>query len=318
MASIFFSYSHRDEELRNELETHLALLKRQGLVSTWHDRRIGAGKDFGSEISENLDAADLILLLVSPYFLASEYCYEVEMKRALERHNSGGARVIPIILHPCDWHGAPFGHLRATPPDGKPISKFANIHDGFSAVAKDVRAAVEELGGGAAEQQTPGVFSRGERPHEKHVNEPRSSNLRVKKAFTDRDRDDFASATFEYVANFFENSLTELEARNPGTETRFTRLDARHFTAAVYQHGEKRAACRIWLPGSASFGGDIAYAASDQGNDNTMNEWLSVTDDGYSLLLRSGGLAIGANPEQGLTQQGAAEHLWSMLIARLQ
>lgn len=316
MASIFFSYSHRDEELRNELETHLALLKRQGLVRTWHDRRIGAGKDFGSEISENLNRADVILLLVSPYFLASEYCYEVEMKRALERHNSGEARVIPIILHPCDWHAAPFGHLRATPPDGKPISKFANIHDGFSAVAKDVRTAVEELGGSV--QEAAGVFPGSKRAHEKLVNAPRTSNLRVKKTFTDRDRDDFASATFEYVANFFENSLTELEARNPGTETRFTRLDARHFSAAVYQQGEKRAACRIWLAGRQSFGGDMAYAANDQGNDNTMNEWLTITDDGYSLLLRSGGLAMGANAEQGLTQQGAAEHLWSMLIARLQ
>ncbi len=200
MISVFFSYSHKDEELRNELEIHLALLRRQGLISTWHDRRIGAGKDLDREISENLDGADLILLLVSPYFLASEYCYEVEMKRALERHNSGEARVIPIVLHPCDWHGAPFGHLRATPPDGKPISKFANVHEGFSAVAKDIRAAVEELRGGVAD--TPRVLEGSDSDRPRLTNEPRTSNLRVKKKFTSWSPDpptDQAATTFQEV-----------------------------------------------------------------------------------------------------------------------
>ena len=72
-----------------------------------------------------------LLLLASPYFIASDYCYDIEMKRALERHHKGEARVIPVILHPCDWQNTPFGKLRATPPDGKPVSKFPNQHDAF-------------------------------------------------------------------------------------------------------------------------------------------------------------------------------------------
>src|ERR1044072_2186300 len=100
MAVAFFSYSHRDEALRDELEVHLATLKRQGLIEAWHDRRITAGDDFAGVISEHLERADIILLLVSPYFLNSNYCYDVEMTRALERHREKTARVIPVILQP--------------------------------------------------------------------------------------------------------------------------------------------------------------------------------------------------------------------------
>jgi hypothetical protein len=73
MARLFFSYSHRDEAFRDELEIHLSALKRQGVIETWHDRRIGAGKEFDPAISEHLESADIILLLVSPYFIASDY-----------------------------------------------------------------------------------------------------------------------------------------------------------------------------------------------------------------------------------------------------
>jgi hypothetical protein len=118
MANLFFSYSHRDEALRDELEIHLTALKRQGILTTWHDRRIGAGNEFDHSISEHLKSADIVLLLISPYFIASDYCFEVEMKGALERHENKQATVIPVILHPCDWHDMPFGKLIASPTDG--------------------------------------------------------------------------------------------------------------------------------------------------------------------------------------------------------
>lgn len=86
MSTLFFSYSHRDETLRDALEVHLSMLKCQGVITTWHDRRIGAGREFDQEISQHLEEADVILLLVSPDFLASDYCYEKEMARAMERH----------------------------------------------------------------------------------------------------------------------------------------------------------------------------------------------------------------------------------------
>ena len=90
--SVFFSYSHKDEALRDQLETHLAMLKRQGVILTWHDRRLVAGDNIDSGIAKELDQADIILLLVSPDFLASDYCYGIEVARALERHAAGEVR----------------------------------------------------------------------------------------------------------------------------------------------------------------------------------------------------------------------------------
>ena len=121
MAHVFISYSHADEALRNELEKHLAGLLRQGVITTWHDRRIPPGEDLHGQIDDHLNTADVVLLLVSADFLASDYCYDIEMNRAMERHERGEARTIPVILRPCDWHGAPFGKLMAVPPDGKPV-----------------------------------------------------------------------------------------------------------------------------------------------------------------------------------------------------
>jgi hypothetical protein len=217
---LFFSYSHRDESLRDELEIHLAALKRQGVIETWHDRRIVAGGDVHNEISEHLENADIILLLVSPYFIASDYCYDVEMARAMQRHKSGEARVIPVILHPCAWHSLPFGGLLATPTDGKPVSKFPNQHDGFLEVTKAIRTAAEELGAtqerggrGVAEGPSVGTSSNSisESPRPSKKRDTRSSNLRIKKQFTDHEKDRFLDEAFEYIANYFEESLAELE-----------------------------------------------------------------------------------------------------------
>jgi hypothetical protein len=142
---IFYSYSHHDEGLRDELNKHLALLKRQNLITGWYDREISSGEDFEGEIAEHLNKAQIILLLVSSDFIASDYCYGIEMMRALERRETREARVIPIILRPVDWHSAPFGKLKALPKDGKAITMWANRDEAFLDVAKGIRKIVEDL-----------------------------------------------------------------------------------------------------------------------------------------------------------------------------
>ncbi len=97
MTTLVFSYSHADEALRNELEKHLSPLKRTGKITTWHDRRIVLGREFERQIDHYFSQADIILLPISSDFIASDYCYQVEMKNALERHNRGEAVVIPVI-----------------------------------------------------------------------------------------------------------------------------------------------------------------------------------------------------------------------------
>jgi hypothetical protein len=143
--SLFYSYSHEDEVLRDQLAKHLSLLKRQGVIASWHDRMIGAGADWKGAIDKNLDEAYIILLLISPSFLASDYCYDIEMKRAIERHDGGTAIVIPVILRSVDWQGSPFARFQVLPKDGKPVTLWSDRDEAFTDVAKGIRRAVEAI-----------------------------------------------------------------------------------------------------------------------------------------------------------------------------
>jgi hypothetical protein len=317
MASVFFSYSHVDEALRDQLEKQLALLKRQGIIDTWHDRRIGAGADFAQEIDEHVNSDDIILLLVSADFLDSDYCYDREMRRALERHEAGGAVVIPVILRPCDWVHAPFGKLNATPPDGRPITKFADRDEALLEVAKAVRAAAEKMNAlqsGATKKPTPKAAPNNSLPA------PRSSNLSLAKKFTQQDRDQFQMAAFDYIARYFENSLSEIQGRNRGIDTTFRRIDAQRFSAIIYRDGESVARATVFLGDDRSFTRGIAYSANDTGS-NSYNELLMAESDDEEIYFKPMGMSHllrYENRDKKLTMEGAAELYWSMLIAPLQ
>jgi tetratricopeptide (TPR) repeat protein len=142
---LFCSYSHKDEGLRDELDRHLSALKRQGILYTWHDRKISAGREWEGEIDKNLEAADIILLLISADFLGSDYCHDREMKRALEKHEAGQTRVIPILIRPVDWHGEPFEKLQALPTDAKPVTSWRNRDQAWTNVVKGLREAIEDI-----------------------------------------------------------------------------------------------------------------------------------------------------------------------------
>ncbi len=140
---VFYSYAHKDEDLRNQLAEHLSSLRRQGYITEWYDRQIGAGTQWAEEIDAHLNTATIILLLISSSFLASDYCYGIEMQRALERHDAKEALVIPIILRSVDWRGTPFEKLQALPANGKPITTWPNQDEAFLDVTRGIRKAIE-------------------------------------------------------------------------------------------------------------------------------------------------------------------------------
>ncbi len=142
---VFYSYSHNDESLRANLEKHLTILKRKGVVGSWSDRKISAGTDWRGQIDAHLDSAKIILLLISSDFIASDYCIDVEVRRAMDRHRAGTARVVPVILRPCDWNDAPFGGLQALPKDGKPVTRWSNRDEAFTDIAKGIRRVAQEI-----------------------------------------------------------------------------------------------------------------------------------------------------------------------------
>lgn len=145
--AVFYSCSDSptDAPLLEQLERHLSALQREGLIATWHKHQIVAGSVVQRELDQHLSTASLILLLLSPDFLASNYCYETEMQQALQRHEAGQARVVPILLRPVDWQNAPFAHLQALPSIAKAITVWNNQDEAWVDVAQGIRKAIEEL-----------------------------------------------------------------------------------------------------------------------------------------------------------------------------
>jgi TIR domain len=142
---IFYSYAHEDQELVHEVRSQLMLFERNKIITSWYDRLIPAGSDWKGQIDERLRSADIILLLVSPHFFASDYCHDNEMQEAMRRHDAKLATVIPVILRPCPWEAAPLARLQALPSGGKPVTEW---HDRAAAcldVAHNVMAVVRHV-----------------------------------------------------------------------------------------------------------------------------------------------------------------------------
>jgi hypothetical protein len=142
---IFFSYAHEDEKLRDKLANHLKLMERQNLITAWYDRDITGGEEWNEQIEQELNTAQVILLLVSDDFLASDFCWGKEMKRAMERHQAKEARVVPIILREVDWQSAPFGKLQALPKNAEAVTNWSNLDQAFADIAKGIRRVVEQM-----------------------------------------------------------------------------------------------------------------------------------------------------------------------------
>ncbi|WP_052890909.1 type ISP restriction/modification enzyme [Thermogemmatispora carboxidivorans] len=169
---LFYVYAREDRPFLERLEQHLALLQRQGLLATWHDGALLPGSDWRRVIRQQLEQAQLILLLVSPAFMASDYCYGVEMQRALERQRRDQAQVVPILLRPVVWEGAPFAHLQVLPANARPISTWANQDAAFAEVVGGLRRVIAYL----MEQEDQRVYNRAQQ----HAHRKGSSSVSTK------------------------------------------------------------------------------------------------------------------------------------------
>ena len=325
MATVFMSYSHVDEAMRDRLEKHLAMLKREGLVDVWHDRRIVPGQLLDPTIMAQVESADVFLFLVSVDFLDSHYCYDIEMKRALERHAAGEADVIPVILHSCEWSKSPLGAFLGLPMDGKPIAKASYVEDAYLEVARGVRRVIEARNSlkaspvGRPSGGTPMMSGETGRPITGTASHPRTSNLAIRKTITEADRHSFLEDGFEFIAKFFEESLAELGRRNPDVEAKFRRNSADVFTARAFRTGKLEAQCKIQLGGMMS-GNSISFSYDANSSSNSSNEMLSVKADDQGLMFDALGISSmsGGGPGKGLSSQGAAEFLWSLFIKSMQ
>lgn len=142
---LFVSYSHKDEAFREDLETHFTMLMRQGKISVWNDRKILPGGNIDNNIDIHLADSDIVIFLISPDFIRSEYCFSKELSDALDLHEEGRVQVVPIIIRPCDWMEAPFARLRVLPKDGLAITKWAPQEDGWLDVIGGLKPLIDSL-----------------------------------------------------------------------------------------------------------------------------------------------------------------------------
>jgi hypothetical protein len=307
MATAFISYSHRDEVFRQELETHLAPLRRQGLLDQWHDRKMTAGDPLDDTISAHLERADLILMLISADFVASDYCYAKEMARALERHEAREARAISIICRPCDIHGLPFAKFVLLPTDAKAVSSWADRDAAWVDVVQGIRRA---LNSGAEAARSPRV------PQEAG-SIPRSEALNrspLPRRTTDLQLDRFATNSMRDIGVFFKKELDMLEMRDPAWKGEFHEIDANRFTGQIYLDETELASCTIFRGGMGPR--TIHYSQGVISAANSWNEALTVEADEGGPYLKPMGMSMhfrGQRPNR-MEPFDAAQFLFEMLI----
>jgi len=303
----FISYSHKDKVALDRLHVHLTNLQRDGHIKTWYDREILAGDVLDDEIKRELEAADLFLLLVSPDFIASDYCVEREMQRALERHESGQARVVPIILEPCDWAAMDsLRRLKAVPDDGNPISQWANANNAYLNIVQELRRIVE------AQEDSLSVASKTEG---KPVSEKQAiPRFRVKRDFDEIDQSEFREVAFAKIKEYFERACIEIDAVE-GLRGRFVDRGATSFGSTVINRGRQRGTAHITVHSrSAGYAfGDIYYSFNENAEENTANGAFNISSDEYEQFLIIT-MSMYGNDQNHLTAEQAAEFLWNQFI----
>jgi len=307
----FISYSHKDDAALDRLHTHLASLRREGRIEAWFDRDILAGSELDDEIAEQLESSELILLLVSPDFLASDYCVEREMERALERHRTGDARVVPIVIEPCDWASAssPLRQLKALPRDGKPVSEWTNENNAYLDVVKELRRILEV--DEVATTPSPADANVAARPA---TPAPETRRYRVQRDFDEIDRSDFRDGAFAAFRDYFERASAEIDSIED-LRGRFTSHSPTSFGCTIVNRARDRGTAHITVHRrSGNFGfGDIYYAFTENADSNTCNGGFTIEADEYELYLGATMFGMGGDRDR-LTPEAAAEWLWTEFL----
>ena len=138
---LFYSYSHKDLSYADELRDHLSILVRKEVLSEWIDHKILPGYNWRIDVDDNLDYADVIILLISSHFLASDFCFDSVLKKSIARQAAGEVVVMPILLRHCDWEDSPFGILKVFPTGGIPIesNSWSNRDEAYLNVVRDLK-----------------------------------------------------------------------------------------------------------------------------------------------------------------------------------
>ncbi len=299
----FVSYSHADELALERLIKHLAMLKQDGQIEEWVDQRILAGGVIDDDISLSLDSSGLFLALISPDFLASNYCFDKEMKRALKLNDQGKLRIVPIIVQPCDWKASPLRKFKAIPKDGKPVAEWTNENNAWLSVIDELRRIIERAPVGASNLQRQGDGT--------------TPKYRLKRDFDEVDKAEFRDTAFATIRDYFQSACAEIASIDE-VKARFSELGTGVFHCTVVNRAQLNGVSHISVAistGRHSWG-DIKFSWNESYKPNNCNGWFAVHADEYELSLSNGSMIGYGDTETNMTPRAAAEHLWGQFIER--
>lgn len=301
---VFISYSHQDEAHLKNIHTHLALLRREGKIDQWHDHKILAGDVIDDAVIKRLDESDIFLALVSPDFIASNYCYEKEMQFAMEKHSKGETRIIPVILEPCEWLSSPLKKFKAIPKDGKPVSEWTNKNTAYLDIISELRRVISDFDEKSEKQI-----------EEKNSKSNNNKRYRVKKDYDDIDKSDFRTKSYEEIKKYFEESIHEINEIE-GVKGRMNIIDNMSFCCSIINTMRNQGASfmTIHSRGSAFAGmGDIIYSLNENAPPNQANGGFSIEEDEYDLFFTAR-IFMGFDNKERLNAKRVAEIMWNTLL----
>lgn len=298
----FISYSHVDEKHLERLHKHMAMLQRDGTIDDWSDHQIVPGDNVGREIDKSLARSSLFIALVSPDYLASNYCYEKEFQWALELAAGGTLRIVPVILEPCDWLSSPFSQFLALPKDGKAISEWANHNVAYLDVIKGLRR--------VAEADTPAA-SATDSASTRGVATGATRRLKIKQEFDAIQRSDFADEAFSAIRDYFRSSCGEISGVED-LRAKFESMSDTAFTCTIVNRGMTRGRGEAHITVRNDKGrnhfGDISYVYEAHAEPGTSNGSIRVEADDYNMYLTMNDFM--SREDAKYDAQQAAEALW--------
>ena len=303
---LFISYSHFDEHALERFVKHLSMLKRDGLISEWFDQKILAGGNIDNEISRHLEECQLFIPLVSADFLASNYCYEREMTRALERHDSGTMRVVPVIIQACEWKASPLKKLKALPKDGKPVADWTNENNAWLDVVTQLRDVITETA----------LAPHSEPQNTNPLKTERASKYRVKRDFDEVDKQEFRQVAFSTLCQYFADATKEI-GQVENIKSRFAMIGDDGFTCTIVNRARDRGAAHITIysNGGRLSLGDITYSFLERAERGSASGWFEIAADEYELFLKQNSM-LHRNDREKLTPERAASELWNELLEK--
>ncbi|WP_420825566.1 toll/interleukin-1 receptor domain-containing protein [Terrihabitans soli] len=278
------------------------MLKRDGILSTWHDKEITAGSNLDSAISTALEKCDVFIALVSPDYLASKYCYEREMERALERAGDGSMLLVPIILEPCDWQTSPLAKFKAVPKDGNPIALWTNENLAWLDVVSEVRNALSSSKAPDKKAATPLAAT------------PSQLRVKIQRDFDVIDKSEFRDQAFETIRNFFKRSTDEVNTIEL-LKARFEEMSATAFTCTLVNRGKRNGESHITVHNSKGNRGEIIVVHSAHAESkNSYHGSYSVNADEYQMYLT--GYMSTDHGNGRMSGQQVADYLWTDFLRR--